>query len=909
MAIGFLFVFILLVVLLTKSKKDSSSPDLPQVVPTPSPVQGLLPTSEPLATPSSKSMLFILQTTLLGSSENAFGFGSSVAINNDLITVGEPGVESVKSYYVLAEEWVEESTIAMEMSNSQFGKALDLVNGTLAVGAPFMTTDVNATVGVHVYSHDPSQHTWKEIGSTLRGDVDLAIPDEGFGSSVAVSYELQVIVGAPRYSRDSSNTGRVYTFKYKQSSDSWMSNELFALVGEGSDDLFGTSVAISRDGTRFIAGAPGTSSPGYVRIYYWIDTRWQLLSVLRGENDNENCGSSAVILSDVGEFVAIGCPGFDNGAGRVAVYQQKMSTGKYQQIGPDLVGTPGDGIGYNNGVTGDVSTSGPIIILATRNGRVVRYDYDIKTNAWVMLFSPISISVADQASLAFTSSEGVDTLVIGLSGSSNHTLIYTADSITATIGTPIESTAFPTMAPQPPSARTSAPSASSSFSSTNIPVTTTAPTVQVQPETTLTPTPKTLSPVAPVVAETPPASASPINDEYLWTVAGGPFEIATDDSTSSSNSSSIPVTSVALGGTRMVMGASSLGVVQSFLQQTLTIISVWETKPYQNLYGNSADDASDEYGAATDMMDDLLIVGAPGNLGAAYCYRIDATSGDWVSFGSIVLQEQSTSTEQERFGSSVSVCTGSTNPRIAVGAPNSGSEDSSLVQSGRVSIYEYDTTIMDWRKNANDILGVVSYEHFGTAIDLCTSGNFIVVGGPGSGDSSIGTATIYQYSTLGWYPVTTISGEENNEQFGSSVHMLSDDGFIVAIGGPNYGTNRGRVVVYERNALTGKYELVGVPIVGEVNEHIGLPNTLSGSSNLSKVVLKVIVQTANGCVKMYEYNKSVSTAWTSKTIAVTDSSLSGENVGVFATAANSNASSIVVATNGENDSATIFNAP
>ena len=928
--IVFLFIFMLMIVLLTRSKKDASSPDLPpisspNVVPTTAPVQGQIPstpTSLLPAAPSSSSNMFVLQATLLGSSGDAYGFGSSVAINDDLIVVGEPGTESVATYYIQAEEWIQGETVTEDKINSLFGKALDLANRTMVVGAPFVSTDTNASVGVYVYTHDPMQQTWQQIGTTLLGDDDTASNgEENFGYAVAVSYELQVIVGAPKNSRDSENAGRVYTFKYQQSSTSWVSNELFALVGDDADDMFGSSVAISRDGTRFIAGAPGTSGPGYVRIYYWIDTRWQLLSVLRGENENENCGTSVVILSDVGDYIAIGCPGFDNGAGRVVVYQQQLSTGRYEQIGPNLVGNPGDGIGYSSGITGDVVANGPIIILSTTNGSVVRYDYDSTSDVWRKLYPPISISATDHASLAFTSGDLSDTLVIGLSGNSNYTLIYTADPIIAQSISPELTTLEPTASPQPLPTTSSVPSLSYIFSPINIPVTTLAPTIQAQIETTFAPfldlsttdapAVGTPAPTSPMQVTAPaPVASSPVNTEYLWTVAGGPFEISSDD-TSASSSNSTRITSIALGDTRMVMGSSALGIVQSFFQQTITILAVWETKSYQNLFSSGADGTNDEYGAAMDMMDDFLIVGAPGGIGAVYCYSVDTTTGDWVSYGSKIQQEQSTTSEQERFGSSVAICTGSTVPRMAVGAPNANSEDNTLTQLGRVSIYEYDTTIMDWSRNANDIVGTVSNERFGTAIDICSSGNFIVIGGPGGGDSNSGAATIYQYSTLDWYAVTTVSGEATNEEFGSSVHMLSEDGFVVAIGGPNYDTNRGRIVVYERNALTGKYDLAGVPIIGEINEHIGLPNALSGSSNLSKTIFKIIVQAANGYVKLYEYSKSSSTGtWTTTIIAVTDSSsssLSSDLTNTIVTAATSDASSIVVTTNGDNGVATIFN--
>jgi hypothetical protein len=152
-------------------------------------------------------------------------------------------------------------------------------------------------------------------------------------------------------------------------------------------------------------------------------------------------------------------------------------------------------------------------------------------------------------------------------------------------------------------------------------------------------------------------------------------------------------------------------------------------------------------------------------------------------------------------------------------------------------------------------------EKFGSAIDLSTSGNFLIVGAPGGGENGMGLSTIYQYSSLNWFVVSTVSGEQINEAMGSSVHMLSSDGFVVAVGGPGYDTNRGRVVVYERNALTGRYDILGTPIVGDVGERIGVPNTLSGTSNLSKSIITVIARTDTGLVKRYEFNKS-SLVWT-----------------------------------------------
>jgi hypothetical protein len=346
--------------------------------------------------------------------------GQSVAYDESLLVAGVPSSSAVFwSYSETAETGLLEETD----SSSGLGWSVDLAESRyLATGAPFLRAEgTNTSVGgVFVYRYEPGGE-WEFVGPVLRGDEDLFAANEEFGSAVAVSHvgngKLRVIVGAPYNSYEwSTSTGRVYTFEREIDPVSgellWNTMEQTPIIGDRDGVQFGKSVGISKDGSVFLAGAPGSEFaiiPGYAVAHEYtpqFDDPWSLVFAVRGDQPNEEFGASVAVLSDNGNVIAVGAPGFDQNSGRVLVYQ-RGGTGLYQQLGADIVAESGDRIGELNTVTGGINENGqPFVLVATASGVVRRYDYSPSSNKWDDLYDTLSTGLQRISSLALTGDGG-----------------------------------------------------------------------------------------------------------------------------------------------------------------------------------------------------------------------------------------------------------------------------------------------------------------------------------------------------------------------------------------------------------------------------------------------------------------------------------------------------------------------
>ena len=150
-----------------------------------------------------------------------------------------------------------------------------------------------------------------------------------FGQSVAISSDGQrIAVGCPHYiSGGSVGFVRVY----HEYADNMWGIDLTDIMGPGSIDDFGTSVALSSDGTKLTIGASqhfeGTEK-GYARIYERDAAVWtQIGADIVGLTINAQFGAS-VAMSSNGSVVAIGAPhgqaGEETGPGELRVFKMSM---------------------------------------------------------------------------------------------------------------------------------------------------------------------------------------------------------------------------------------------------------------------------------------------------------------------------------------------------------------------------------------------------------------------------------------------------------------------------------------------------------------------------------------------------------------------------------------------------------
>jgi len=139
------------------------------------------------------------------------------------------------------------------------------------------------------------------------------------GTSVFTSSDgSTIVIGTPNYS---SNTGYVRTYSWDGINWSLKGSQINGLA----NSLFGTSVSTNSDGTILAVGAPAyNSNTGFVRIYNWTGSDWNLQQTINGVTSGELFGC-AVSLNPTGVSVGIGAKGYSSNAGCVRVYEYSAS--------------------------------------------------------------------------------------------------------------------------------------------------------------------------------------------------------------------------------------------------------------------------------------------------------------------------------------------------------------------------------------------------------------------------------------------------------------------------------------------------------------------------------------------------------------------------------------------------------
>ena len=732
-------------------------------------------------------------------------FGHSVSYDNGLMVVGAPTGTTglVSSFFVNSKgDMTYAGDVVGEEAGGRFGWSVDISNRALAVGAPLVNafqtpTDAGAA---YFYQYSDVTASWKQVGSVIRGDETPQAANEEFGSAVATAGKggFRVAIGAPMSNLKAMGAGRVYTFGF--SSDKWASIETAPITGERAGDRFGSAVAISDDGSSFIAGAPGSDGhddPGYVHAFRAAvgQATWQLSFALAGSEKNEEFGASVAMLSENGDMFAIGAPGYKNGSGRVLVYS-RSSNGFHTQVGSDIVGNTGERIGGKGTLSGSLSQTGPSILVATASGTVRRFDYDKAEAAWLNKYQTLDPPFRDAISSLSTAGADSQFLVIG-GVQGNEVGVFDATGSTAQGVNPA---ATPTSSPDTPQA-TPAP---------------TAPPVA---------TPTIAPAKAPTASPVAPTSSPTFASLLSYQVLGTPFTVNAPNSGFGS--------SVGLSDSLMAVGApSALGVGAVLTYQAGADTTFVPSEELYNPQTNSG------FGYSVDVSGSALVAGAPfvyvpgttTEAGAAYYYEL--VNGAFQVLGSPLVGTQATG---ELFGASVGL---SGNRRVVVGASGAS------VGRGSLSIFEYVGN--DWVRQES-VLGLAGGDALGTAVDIDDSGSLVVAGAPGE---AVGYAVVFEKVGDTWTNTFVVTGDETGEALGTSVVVLSSGYF--AVGAPGYQGGRGRIVVFEKVGS----EFVRLPdLVGDAGDRLGATNNLSGS------VSTLVVTTANGRVKRFDFDPSTN-KWT-----------------------------------------------
>ena len=198
---------------------------------------------------------------------------------------------------------------------------------------------------VKIYEYHQGSATWVQLGSTLDGEAT----GDRFGSSTAMSSNgSRVAIGADKNDGGGTDAGHVRVFDWDGSAWVQVGTDIDS---ESAGDLMGArrTLSLSSDGLRLAVGArrddeTGTDA-GHVRVFDWNGTAWvQVGTDIDGEAAGDEFGDS-VALSPDGSRLAVG--GNLNDAGGSDAGHARVFEyidGSWTQIGADLDGNEPSGL-------------------------------------------------------------------------------------------------------------------------------------------------------------------------------------------------------------------------------------------------------------------------------------------------------------------------------------------------------------------------------------------------------------------------------------------------------------------------------------------------------------------------------------------------------------------------------------
>jgi len=226
-----------------------------------------------------------------------------------------------------------------------------------------------------------------QIGQKIEGDSKI----DAFGTSVAVSTDGTVIaVGAP-FNAPSKVPG--YVRVYKNVSGVWtqIGDDI---KGAAQSGQWGSSIALSANGAILAAGAPYYNGKagwvtGHVRVFEYISGKWtQVGDDIEGEAELDYSGNS-IALSDDGKILAIGAAESSmnsSHAGQVRVFENIGGT--WSQIGQSLTGlSQGDGLGKSVALSADgkILAAGANTLLTATANSNYTILYENITGNWTQI--------------------------------------------------------------------------------------------------------------------------------------------------------------------------------------------------------------------------------------------------------------------------------------------------------------------------------------------------------------------------------------------------------------------------------------------------------------------------------------------------------------------------------------------
>lgn len=216
------------------------------------------------------------------------------------------------------ESWDQQSKLAASDgdTNDEFGRSVAVSgDGTTALVGAQYDEDPNGKNAGAVYVFEATGESWRQQAKFAPDDGDTG--DE-FGT-VAVSNDgTTALVGAPLGGGPSGpRTGAAYVFS--GDGGSWSQQAKLTPDDGNENDQFGSAIALSDDGTAALVGAKNANGPdgtarGAAYAFTGADGSWSRRAKLTPDNDDFNdLFGTAVALSSDGTTALVGATGEPDG--------------------------------------------------------------------------------------------------------------------------------------------------------------------------------------------------------------------------------------------------------------------------------------------------------------------------------------------------------------------------------------------------------------------------------------------------------------------------------------------------------------------------------------------------------------------------------------------------------------------
>jgi hypothetical protein len=290
-------------------------------------------------------------------------FGHSVALSGDTLVVGARREDSAATgiggnqnddnasnsgavfvFRRTGTTWQQEAYVkaANTGAGDEFGYSVALSGDTLAVGAPredSVATGVNGNPGDNTTADSGAVYVFRRVGTAWQQEAYVKASNTGVGDELGISVALSgdiLAVGAhhedsgslgingSQVDNSALDSGAVYVFR--RSGTAWQQEAYVKASNTESEDLFGTSVALSGDtlavGAKYEGSAAtgingdqgnGAGFSGAVYVFRRTGTTWQQEAYIKASNTGvSDLFGSSVSLS--GDTLAVGAYSEDSAA-------------------------------------------------------------------------------------------------------------------------------------------------------------------------------------------------------------------------------------------------------------------------------------------------------------------------------------------------------------------------------------------------------------------------------------------------------------------------------------------------------------------------------------------------------------------------------------------------------------------